>query len=158
MTAPRPAKRRSAPDWRVSFIEELGLLALDSGVPRGVMRVLGWMVVCEPAEQSAQDIQAGLKLSAGTVSAATRMLIGVGYLERVAYPGDRHIYHRLRRAGWDQALEARLRTVTQLRDLADRTLASVGDQGHERLQEMRDVYAWFETHIGELLRRRGVRP
>ena len=80
MTGRRAAPQRPAPHWRERFVEDLGLLALDLGTPRANVRVLGWMVVCDPPEQSAQDIQAGLKLSAGSVSAATRMLTGLGYL------------------------------------------------------------------------------
>ncbi len=156
MTGRRAAPQRPAPHWRERFVEDLGLLALDLGTPRANVRVLGWMVVCDPPEQSAQDIQAGLKLSAGSVSAATRMLTGLGYLERVGYPGDRHIYYRLRPEGWNRALAARLRTVTQLRELADRALASAGGGSHERLQDMRDVYAWFEDRIEELLAKRRV--
>ncbi len=155
MTARRAATRPAA-SWRERFVEELGLMALDIGTPRAIVRVLGWMVVCEPPEQSAPDIQAGLKLSAGAVSAATRMLTGLGYLDRVAYPGDRHIYYRLRRGGWDRALQARLRTMTQLREVADRALASAGDQGHERLTDLRDVSAWFEEQIEDLLAKRSA--
>ena len=77
-------------------------------------------------------------------------------LERVGYPGDRHIYYRVRPEGWNRAVAARLRTVTHLRELADRALASAGGGRHERLQEMRDVYAWFEDRIEELLAKRRV--
>jgi hypothetical protein len=50
------------------------------------------MVVCDPAEQSAQAIQSGLELSAGAVSAATRILISNPVLERTARLGDLRIY------------------------------------------------------------------
>jgi hypothetical protein len=44
------------------------------------------------AEQSAQEIQSGLELSAGAVSAATRMSISGPGLERTARIGDLHAY------------------------------------------------------------------
>jgi DNA-binding transcriptional regulator GbsR (MarR family) len=139
-------------DWRQRFVEDLGRIALDLGTPRALVRVLGWMVVCEPAEQSAQSIQRGLGLSAGSVSSATRTLVGLGYLERITYPGDRHLYYQVRSAGWNRALESRLHTIAQLRELADRALAAAGD--HERLQDMRDIYAWFEDNVEDLLAKR----
>ncbi|HEY5988219.1 MAG TPA: winged helix DNA-binding protein [Streptosporangiaceae bacterium] len=150
------APKRLTPDWRQSFVEELGLLALDSGTPRAMVRILGWLVICEPPEQSARDIQTGLQLSAGTVSSATRALTSLGYLERVAYPGDRHIYFRARPGGWDRALRARLQTLTQLREVAERALAAAGDAGHPRLKDMRDVCAWFEERIEDLLAKRAA--
>jgi DNA-binding transcriptional regulator GbsR (MarR family) len=151
------APTRPAPDWRQRFVEELGLLALDSGTPRAMVRILGWLVICEPPEQSARDIQTGLRLSAGTVSSATRALTSLGYLERVAYPGDRRIYFRVRPGGWDRALHTRLRTLSQLREVAERALAAAGDGGHPRLTDMRDVCAWFEERIEDLLAERGAK-
>jgi DNA-binding MarR family transcriptional regulator len=151
---PGQARGRPAPAWQERFVEELGLLALDSGTPRAMVRILGWLVICEPPEQSARDIQAGLRLSAGTVSAAVQALTSLGYLERAAYPGDRHIYYRVRPGGWDRALHARLRTLTQLREVAERALAAAGDGGHPRLQDMYDVCAWFEDRIEDLLAKR----
>jgi DNA-binding transcriptional regulator GbsR (MarR family) len=148
--------RRTAPavaDWRESFVEELGVLALDMGVPRAMARVLAWMVVCEPPEQSARDIQTALKLSAGAVSAATRVLIGSSMLERVAHPGDRHAYYRLRSGTWDSVLEARLRTLVRLGEVAGRALLAA-DEADQRLSELRDVYAWFELQLDDLLAKR----
>ena len=86
MTARRPAAEPAVPDWRQNFVEELGVVAFDAGVPRATVRVLAWLVVCDPAQQSAPEIQTALHLSAGAVSAATRTLIGIGMLERAAHP------------------------------------------------------------------------
>ena len=140
-----------APEWREGFVEELGILARDLGVPRAVVRVLGWMVVCDPPTQSAGDIEVALHLSAGSVSAATRMLVDTGLLERVARPGERRIYFRLRPGGWEGALETRLRAATQLRVVADRAMDRSGGAADERLTNMREVYAWFEGRLDELL-------
>ena len=92
-------------DWRHRFVEEMGGLVLVHGTPRGLMRVLAWMVVCEPPEQTAADIQKELTLSAGSVSTSLRMLGDIGMVERVARPGDRHIYYRLWDEGWEFVLE-----------------------------------------------------
>jgi len=78
------------------------------------------MVVCTLPEPSANDIQATLTPSAGTVSAATRMLVATQLLERTARPGARRIHYRLRPGGWEGALEARLRASIQLHEGADR--------------------------------------
>ncbi len=96
MTPRRADTECATSDWRSSFVEEMGLLASELGVPRAMVRVLAWMAVCDPVEQSAKDIQSGLMLSAGAVSAATRTLIGTGMLERVAHRGDRRIHYQLR--------------------------------------------------------------
>ena len=153
---PGPDVHAADARWREGFVEELGVLAADLGVPRAVVRVLGWLVVCDPAEQSAGDIEAALRLSAGSVSAATRTLVGTRLIERTARPGDRRIYYRLRPGGWEGALETRLRASTRLREVADRAVHTSGGEADERLKDMRDVYAWFEGRLDDLLlERRG---
>jgi DNA-binding transcriptional regulator GbsR (MarR family) len=139
------------PGWRQRFIEELGGLALEPGTPRPGVRVLGWLVVSVPPQQSAQQIQAELTLSAGSVSAAVRMLADDGMIERVAHPGDRHTYYRLRRGGWERAMAAHFRTLVQVREIADRALEARGAEADHRLGEMKDTYAWFGARIAELL-------
>jgi hypothetical protein len=87
-TAPGRRPRAPRPGWPGSFVEELGALGPEVGIPRAMMRVMAWMMVCEPPEQTAQQIQSGLQLSAGAVSGATRQLIAAGMLERASRPGD----------------------------------------------------------------------
>jgi DNA-binding transcriptional ArsR family regulator len=143
-------------DWRSQFVEEMSGLALVRGAPRAVLRVLGWMVVCEPEEQTASEIQEALGLSAGTVSVAMRTLGDAGVLERVSRPGDRRVYHRIFRDGWVRILEQRFRALSELRDLADRAIAASGGDD-VRLVDMRDTFATFETGVRTLLRQRGAR-
>jgi DNA-binding transcriptional regulator GbsR (MarR family) len=157
MSARRLTAKPLVPDWRQSFVEELGVLAFDVGIPRATVRVLAWLVVCDPPQQSAPDIQSALQLSAGAVSAATRTLIGIGMLERAAHAGDRHMYYKLRAGGWEVALRSRLRTLTGIREVADRALlAATG--ADDRLHDLRDVYAWFENRLDELLAQRRTAP
>jgi DNA-binding transcriptional regulator GbsR (MarR family) len=148
----------AAPDWRQRFIEELGGLVLDSDTPRAVVRVLGWIVVCDPPQQTAGDIQEALTLSSGSVSAAVRTLVDSGMLERVARPGERHTYYRLRPGGWGRVLESRFRTVTQLREVADRALVASRGEADHRLMDMRDAYSQFEAQLGVLIQDAKVCP
>jgi DNA-binding transcriptional regulator GbsR (MarR family) len=150
-TAPRRDVERES-EWRQRFVEEFGGLILVYGTPRAVMRVLGWMLVSDPPEQTAQEIQEALTLSAGSVSAAVRTLGEVGMLERVARPGDRHIYYRVCAHGWERVLEGRFRAITELRRVADRALQGAGGESDWRLQEMHDTYSHMEAGVARLLR------
>src|ERR1700737_1369219 len=83
------------PNWQGTFVEELGALGPEMGLPRATMRITAWMMVCDPPEQSALQIKDDVKLSPAAVSATTRELIAAGMLERVSRPGDRQQYYRL---------------------------------------------------------------
>jgi hypothetical protein len=155
--ARRTGSKRPAPGWPSSFVEELGALGPEVGIPRAMMRVTAWMMVCQPPEQSAQEIQAGLGLSAAAVSTATRQLISAGMLERVSRRGDRHIYYRLASGSWDAPLEAKLRALGRLRQVAESGIEAAGGRADYRLIEMRDAFAWFEDEMGQYLKQRQSR-
>ncbi|HWD56502.1 MAG TPA: MarR family transcriptional regulator [Acidimicrobiales bacterium] len=151
-TAGLGANRAPSDDWRLHFVEEMASLLLVHGTPRAVMRVLGWMIVCESPEQTGPRIQEALGLSAGSVSTSLRTLTEVGVLERVARPGDRRIYYRLCPQGWERVLKSRFRAFTELRQVAERALDAAGDGADDRLVWMRNTYALMETGVKELLR------
>ena len=153
MTDARPYEDREAEDeWRLRFVEDMGGLTLVAGLPRAVMRVLGWMIVCDPHDQTAGDIQRELNLSAGSVSAAVRELCDVGMLERLARPGDRRIHYRLSERGWAAGFEARFRILGELRRVAGRALDSADGRSDGRLKGMHDLFAIMEAAVVELLR------
>jgi DNA-binding MarR family transcriptional regulator len=154
MTAPEfsEPRRGSELDWRRRFVEDMGGLVLVHGTPRAMMRVLGWMVVCDPPEQTAGDIQEELSLSAGSVSTSVRMLGDVGLLERAVRPGDRRTYYRLCDDGWEKVLEGRFRAFNEMRCVADRALDAAVGEADDRLVVMRDTWAFMEVRSEALLR------
>ncbi|HEY1652904.1 MAG TPA: MarR family transcriptional regulator [Acidimicrobiales bacterium] len=146
------ADRLGPADWRLHFVEDMCGLVMIHGTPRAVMRVVAWMIVCGPPEQTAPQIQAALGLSAGSVSTSLRTLCEVGILERVARPGDRRIYYRFCPQGWERVLEQRFLALTEMRRVAERAIGAAGGAADDRLFEMRDTYALMETGVKNLLR------
>jgi DNA-binding transcriptional regulator GbsR (MarR family) len=63
------------------FIEELGMqFELEAAAPRMLGRVLGWLLVCDPPEQSAAELAERLQASKGSISTATRLLLRMGMI------------------------------------------------------------------------------
>lgn len=107
MTSPAPVRATpDTSDWRAEFVEHFGLVGYDMGPPRTMTRLLGWLVVCDPPHQSAQQTQTGLQLSAGSVSTGLGELTRAGRIERRHFAGDRRTYYRIRPDGWHQILAA----------------------------------------------------
>lgn len=144
--------RPDRPDWRMGFVDALSGVELVYGTPPTLMRVLGWMIVCDPPEQTAQEIQRMLGLSAGSVSSAVRELAEVGMIERVRRPLDRHIYYRLRAQGWESVVSERFRAFSELRAVAEEALDAAGSAADGRLHEMRNTYAYLEAATAEVIR------
>jgi DNA-binding transcriptional regulator GbsR (MarR family) len=137
-------------DWQVEFMKGLASLADVSGLPPSYVQVLAWLVVCEPPHQSVDQLQQALGLSAGAISMATATLVRMGVAERVSLPGERRLYYRFHPKGWERTLRLRLEAVAQARAVAEDALARAPEPS-DRLVGMRDVYAWFEDRIADLL-------
>ena len=80
------------------------LLEMEAGAARMVGRVLGWLLVCEPPEQSAADLAQALRASKGSISTATRVLLRTGLIERVRVRGERFDRFVAKPEGWDEFL------------------------------------------------------
>jgi len=128
----------------------------QGGVPRMTGRVLGWLLISNPPHQSAQELAEALQASKGSVSSATRMLIQIGFVERMSLPGDRKTYYVLKPGVWSQLARRRMQHFTVQKDLAARGLSLLKDEEPQvrlRLQEMYDIHAFFEREYCAVLDR-----
>ncbi len=139
-----------------SFIEDVGLVYEDLGLTRIWGRVLGWLLVCEPDYQSAEDLAQVLQSSTGNISMATKSLVRAGMVERQTLPGDRRTYYRIRPGAWTTVFEDQTREVARLRELAEHGLGLLNGEPVEhrrRLEELQDFMALWEREIPALLAR-----
>ena len=140
----------------VSFANEMGLFYEDLGLPRAWGKMLGWLLVCEPELQSAEDFANVLQGSRGSVSMTTRALIRAGMVERRTIPGDRRTYYRIRPESWTAVLEEQQQNTKKLRTLAERGLGLLSGKPAEhrhRLEEMHSLMAFCERELPGLIDR-----
>jgi DNA-binding transcriptional regulator GbsR (MarR family) len=138
------------------YVEEWGLLFEQSGLPRMAGRVLGWLLVCEPAEQNAAQILEALAASKGSISTTLALLERFGLVEPVSRPGERRTYFRIAPGAFTRMMEDKLRSVTTWKDLSQRGIDLLRKSGRERtlrLQGVHDFYAFFEREFPALIRR-----
>jgi DNA-binding transcriptional regulator GbsR (MarR family) len=141
---------------RLEFVEEVGLFFERGGLTRMAGRMLGWLLVCDPPHQSMNELAEALQASKGSISGTARFLIQVGLVERLSLPGERRDYFRIPRGAWLHVTQNKMNEITRIRELAERglTLLDSDDPDHrERLEHMRDMYAFFEDEIPRLLER-----
>ncbi len=140
----------------VSFVEEVGLFYEDLGLTRIWGRVLGWLLVCEPDFQSAEDLAEVLHVSRGSISMSTKALVRAGMVERQTLRGDRRTYYRIRPEAWTGVFENQTRVLAQLRELAEQGLGLLNGEPAERrrrLEELRDFMEFHEREVPALLAR-----
>ncbi len=114
-------------------------------------RVLGWLLVCDPVEQTAAQLAEALDASKGSISGAAGMLVRAGLVDRLHVRGERADRFRLRPEAWDEqvrdpgVMEARALVAQGLGALADEPAAR-----RARLEELDAFYAWWQSRVSAL--------
>ncbi|MCW5715294.1 MAG: MarR family transcriptional regulator [Bauldia sp.] len=140
-----------------AFIDQHGLFWDRVGGNRTMGRILAWLMICNPPEQSAPDIVAALDVSKASVSTAMRGLETARLIERVARPGSRRVHFRLPPGGWDVVARRRVEEAANLIVIAEKGVAAVADEppGHqERIRDYLEWLTWWRRAQEDLLRGR----
>lgn len=136
------------------FAEDVGLFFEQMSLPRMAGRVLGWLLICDPSHQSMNELAEALSASKASISNNTRLLIQFGLIERISLPGERRDYFRIEPNAWQRMIKHRAAQVVSFRRLAERGLTLIADKEPHlktRLQEMRDIYAFYEREFPRLI-------
>jgi DNA-binding transcriptional regulator GbsR (MarR family) len=140
----------------VRFADEMGLLFDGQGFPRIAGRVLGWLLVCDPPEQSLTDLTAALDISKASASTAARLLLHLGVVERAHVTGARGDYVRVIEDVGPRLFRTRAEFAATLRRTAERgldSLAGAPAARRARLEQVRRLFAFLEREFARLLER-----
>lgn len=138
----------------VSEITELmGVWFSSLGVTRSSGQIFGYLMACDPAEQSASDIAAGTGMSRGSVSSGARMLVQLGAIEERHRVGDRKTYYRLRSGWWVQAATTKMAGFDRLADEARRIRAAGSVTRTDGLDELIAFSRFWSEEIPKLRQR-----
>jgi DNA-binding MarR family transcriptional regulator len=136
--------------------DQLGRFFQDNGLPRTAGQVLGHLLVCDPPEQSFDELVDSVGASRSTVSVTTRLLIQLGLVERFAVRGERRDRYRLSPTAWTAMLEQDIAAARRLRALAEAGLEHLRGRPAEqraRLLAMKRFYTFLEEAYAPLVDR-----
>ena len=138
------------------FVEEMGQFLASLGMTPMAGRMWGWLLICEPAEQTAAEIAEALHASRGAISGTARLLANAGLVRRSTRPGDRKEYFSAPAEALDSMLMSAASLYRQMRRIAERGLAAIEDRPPEskaRLEEFRDVMGFVEVEVPRVIAR-----
>ncbi|MCP4806100.1 MAG: MarR family transcriptional regulator [Proteobacteria bacterium] len=119
-------------------------------------RILGWLLICDPAQQSAAQIGDVLSASKASISTNARLLVQAGLITRSAMPGKRGAHYQIREGCWSNVLEFKFAATTAFRKIAEDGLEAIGDASPERrarLEEVHSLYSFFERELPSMMER-----
>jgi DNA-binding transcriptional regulator GbsR (MarR family) len=118
-------------------------------------RMWGWLLLCDPPEQTAADIADALGASRGAISGTARILTSAGFIRRTTKRGDRREYFSSPPEAMDSMLSNAGVVYRRLREIAEHGVAAAGNSpsAKVRLEEFRDVITFIEAELPRLIDR-----
>jgi MarR family len=138
------------------FVEEMGQFLASLGMTPMAGRMWGWLLICEPPEQTAGEIAEALHASRGAISGTARLLATSGLIRRTTRGGDRREYFSAPPEALDSLLGSAAGIYRQMRGIAERGLGAIANRPPEsraRLQEFHDVMAFVEDEVPRVIGR-----
>jgi len=138
------------------FVEEMGQFLGSSGMTPMAGRMWGWLLICDPADQTASDLAAELHASRGAISGTARLLTTAGMIRRTRRRGDRREYFTAPPGALVALLAGAGASFRRFREITGDGLAIMESRPPEaraRLQEIHDAYAFFEQEYPALIDR-----
>ncbi|WP_020496578.1 GbsR/MarR family transcriptional regulator [Sciscionella marina] len=138
------------------LVDRIGLFMETVGAPRTIGRIYGWLMVCDPPEQSLTELATALRVSKASISTMIRPMQEGELVERLPSASREH-YYRVVPGGFTQLLQVQLTRMHAGAEAAEFGLSVLGEQRtqqRERLADLRDFCRFAATEIGDDLMRR----
>jgi len=139
-----------------AFVERVAQRIYEQGMPRMAGRIWGYLLVCEPPQQTAAELASALRASRGSISGMARLLESGGLIERSTRAGERVERFSVPDDFASLILRRRGSVIRQWRELVDEGLEVLADrpaQSRERLADLRSVYVFMEQEFPAMLER-----
>ncbi|THV32859.1 GbsR/MarR family transcriptional regulator [Glycomyces buryatensis] len=146
----------SATPEELAFVEEFALAMERLGLVRMTGRTIGWLLVCDPPEQTFGQIADVLQASKGSISTALKFLTTAGWVTKSSKPGDRKDYYTVRPGAMADLVKAQSGQYAGFADVLAKGLDSFGDlppEKTERVREMHELFSWLAEEIPAMMER-----
>lgn len=137
----------SGSDDALVWVERVAKYCADQdGLPLIAGRVLGWLLICDPPEQSAGQVAEAIGASRASLTTNLRLLGSVGFVSQVTKPGDRTVYYRVDDDAWETVVRRQIASLASFGDIMRDGLAVTGrsTRRSSRIRAAHEVFSWME--------------
>ncbi len=133
----------------VEFVERIGLMSEEDGLPRIAGRIMGLLMLSEEP-RTLDDLAETLQVSKASASTNTRLLDRIGMVDRTSRPGDRRAYYRIAPDALERSLERMRRRTQELVELVEEVLPEVPSESARARGRLTTMVRWHRFVLQEL--------
>jgi DNA-binding IclR family transcriptional regulator len=140
MTQPPPDHAQLL-DW----VERVTAFLTRDGVPPIAGRILGWLMICDPPEQSAAQIAAAIGASRASLTTNMQVLTTMGVVSRRSRPGERTAYYRVEDGAWEKLVRRQIASLASFCEITSAGMDLVGPDSTRaaRIREAHQTMDWM---------------
>jgi DNA-binding transcriptional regulator GbsR (MarR family) len=129
----------------LQWVEQVTAFLARDGFPPIAGRILGWLLICDPPEQSAAQIAAAIDASRASLTTNMQVLMVMGVVARRSRPGERTAYYRIEDEAWERLVRQRIAGLASFCQITETAMRLVGPESPraERLRAAHDAFAWM---------------
>ena len=139
----------------IQFIEKYGLFfEKNSSFLRIAGKIFGYLLICNPPEQTQQQIAESLNIAKGSASTIIKLLVQTQILEEFTKPNIRPKYYRIRQGGWEKLFLTKLQHLSVVRTLLGEGRNLLSKKPKElvkRIDDLDNLYDFFEKELQILI-------
>jgi len=135
---------------RRRFIEEMGDLIDEHGLPRMAGRVVGALLTCSPPHMSLDELADALQASKGAISMSTQLLLRLGIIDRISLAGHRRHYYQIRPRMGESLFFDRADEIERHLAVIRRGIEQMKGGPIEAVRRLVEIQVFFEFVLEEL--------
>jgi len=135
-----------------AYAEEVGVALAQMGLTPAFGTLLGWLMICDPPQQTNAELCEATGLSRASVSTGMRVMQRSGLVRRVPASGRGHAYE-IDEDAFAMAADPTLK-MRDFLDVVQRGIDVIGDEDApqaQRLARTRDFYAFMIARVPDLM-------
>ena len=137
------------------LIEKFGFfIEQNGGFPRIAGKIFGYLLICDPPEQTAKQIITKLNIAKSSFSSMINLLLKTQLIEETIKSGERSRYYRIQDGAWENMLLKQLECLTDIRILFNEgkeLLKDKDDSVKKRINEIDKLYEFLEQEMPTLI-------
>ena len=131
----------------LEWVERVSMYLARDGVPPIAGRVLGWLMVCDPPEQSAGQISDAIGASRASLTSNLRLLTAMGFLSARTRPGNRTTYYRMADDAWAVVVHRQIEGIMSFLELSRDGIALTGPESSGRVRQAHRTFEWMAAAL-----------
>lgn len=139
---------------RHAMMDRLAVTLQGSGFPKTIARVYAALMMAPGEGLSTSELMDEVHTSKASITGAMQFLTNIELVERYTVRGSRESHYRMLKGRWGPLMAKKLLGIAHVRQTAEDALALTESvAARERLQEMHDVYSFYEAEINGIIER-----